>query len=106
MKIHNVLPWFNNCNCSPLLLIVAGFSALWVDEHKTRFRTVRQYLKSDFKLHVQENNSCPDHCWTYALSPKDSCNHPHDVHCEICDDLRLLLNEVEFSISSVDTKYK
>ena len=65
-----------------------------------------QYLKSDFKLHFQENNSCPDHCWTYALSPKDSCNHPHDVHCEICDDLRLLLNEVEFSISSVDTKYK
>ncbi|CAF1193962.1 unnamed protein product [Didymodactylos carnosus] len=53
-------------------------------------RQGRQYLKSDFKLHVSESSDIADHCICHALSdPSDKafrskCNHDHSNTCKDC----------------------
>ncbi|CAG2207805.1 unnamed protein product [Mytilus edulis] len=48
------------------------------------------YMKTDYKLHVQEENQCATHCRTWLLSdPKNLafqsiCNHHHLFKCEKC----------------------
>ncbi|CAG2218847.1 unnamed protein product [Mytilus edulis] len=58
------------------------------------------YMKTDFRLHVQESDMCADHCIKWSLSdPKDEnfqskCNHTHSLHCDRCQ----ILKEIELKL--------
>ncbi|KAK3738101.1 hypothetical protein QZH41_013835, partial [Actinostola sp. cb2023] len=61
----------------------------------------KQYLKSDFKVHVSSSSAVADHCSTYALSDvkesrfSSSCNHVHDKTCSQCEDLTHVLRDTQ-----------
>ena len=86
---------------------------LLIDAHeKTRLTTelqrAKQYLKSDFKLHVSRSLHIPDHCILFALSKRhsqlysSSCDHNHGEICRDCTNLK----SVVFDIKEVIHKYK
>lgn len=60
--------------------------------------TSKVYLKTDFKLHVQIEDPCADHCIKYALSDgssphlQDQCQH--SCHSVVCDRCSLFPNAV------------
>lgn len=48
------------------------------------------YLKTDFKLHLQVDDPCPNHCLSFALSDstdasfQKSCTTDHSLRCDRC----------------------
>ena len=64
----------------------------------------KQYLKSDFKLHVSRSSRIPDHCILFALSETrsqyyaSSCDHDHDEVCVECTNLKSVLFEIKVQI--------
>ncbi|XP_078349668.1 uncharacterized protein LOC144634549 [Oculina patagonica] len=66
----------------------------------------KQYLKSDFKVHVSEASSVADHCSTYALNDiKESqlqtpCQHTHDQSCWQCENLLSVLQSIKGYLSN------
>ncbi|CAB4013395.1 Hypothetical predicted protein, partial [Paramuricea clavata] len=60
----------------------------------------KQYLKTDFKVHVAQTSSTADHCLSLALSDSkekrlhEPCDHPHDKSCQSCEQLKTL-NELK-----------
>ncbi|CAF0765842.1 unnamed protein product [Didymodactylos carnosus] len=65
------------------------------------FKRDRQYLKSDFKVHVSKSSTIGDHCVTYAVSDKSTkefrqlCDHKHDDICIDCANLSNTLVNIE-----------
>lgn len=63
------------------------------------------YVKTDFKLHVQTQDPCPDHCLRFALSDvsnshlKVNCQHNHNLSCDRCNLLPDAVNELKQLIS-------
>lgn len=61
-----------------------------MDEVEGMLKKHRIYLKTDYKLHLQRHDRCPDHCISFALSdPKIKefscdCTHQHDLVCDRC----------------------
>ena len=45
----------------------------WVEMTKTQLYKIKQYLRTDYKLHVKLNTSIPDHCINFALSDPQNC---------------------------------
>ena len=73
----------------------------WCADAKRRLQEGKHYLKTDYRVHCQEESSpCKDHCRTFALSdPSDKefqgeCNHEHDLVCNMCEELKDVLNDV------------
>lgn len=66
------------------------------------------YLKTDFKAHIADQDECPDHCCSYALSDiKDSafsaeCNHEHTLQCNRCYQLDCVLDQMKQEISAAN----
>ena len=67
----------------------------WCVATKQRLQEGKQYLKTDYLVHCNEENSpCKDHCRPFALSdPEDeafqaNCDHVHDLSCSMCKDLK------------------
>ena len=63
-------------------------------------KRARQYLKSDYKVHITRESPISDHCLACALSdPKETDfqerPHQHSHFCDECDNLRYTLNEIE-----------
>ncbi|CAC5385451.1 unnamed protein product [Mytilus coruscus] len=60
----------------------------------------KQYLKHDFKIHMEEKNDIKDHCMTFYLNDKDlhfkneCCNHQHLSGYPKCLQLSDLLEEI------------
>ncbi|CAC5387913.1 unnamed protein product [Mytilus coruscus] len=60
----------------------------------------KRYMKTDYKVHVSEENEVADHCRKYALSStkeehfKKKCNHDHNKVCESCEQLQELLHGI------------
>ncbi|CAC5365693.1 unnamed protein product [Mytilus coruscus] len=60
----------------------------------------KRYMKTDYKVHVSEENEVADHCRKYALSStkeehfKEKCNHDHNKVCESCEQLKELLHGI------------
>ncbi|XP_062585989.1 uncharacterized protein LOC134247668 [Saccostrea cucullata] len=69
----------------------------------------KQYLRTDFKIHVSHGSEEADHCMVHALSDAkegtfmEECRHCHDMGCESCEQLKDLLTFLEniFSNSSI-----
>ncbi|CAF4596822.1 unnamed protein product, partial [Didymodactylos carnosus] len=75
-----------------------------IDEQQRLIKNLkrgRQYLKSDFKVHVSKSSTIGDHCVTYAVSDKSTqefrqlCDHKHDDICIDCANLSNTLMNIE-----------
>ncbi|VDI54148.1 Hypothetical predicted protein [Mytilus galloprovincialis] len=74
------------------------------DEILSKLKKSKIYLKTDYKLHVQKNDRCADHCINWALSDTKEkeyaveCDHLHDLVCDRCnllpDVLQMLIDRV------------
>lgn len=79
----------------------------WSQSVSERLKHGKNYLKLDFKSHVDKSDWCGDHCISYSLSdPKNEkhqsqCTHDHDLACERCEDLRNALSEINEKINNV-----
>ena len=86
-------------------------SGSWVKEVQESLCNVRQYLKSDYKLHITLENNCADHCRAYALSDsklefRKKCVHKHDMTCDRCDLMKDTLSTIQSAVSSKDTNIR
>lgn len=82
-------------------------AASWVKETQESLCQIRQYLKSDFKLHVTLEDHCADNCRTFALSDsnlefKTKCSHKHNVTCDRCEMLKNTLLAIQKAVSSTN----
>lgn len=72
-------------------------------EISTKLTASRVYMKTDYKLHVEQSSLCADHCIDWSLSdPSDkdfqnTCQHKHTLKCDRCE----LIKEVELQLNSV-----
>lgn len=73
---------------------------------KTRLLNGRHYLKTDFKLNIELDNRCPDHCMKFALSDGTICEHEHDWVCNRCDDLLSIFDDFSKPLQSEETKFR
>ncbi|CAC5382469.1 unnamed protein product [Mytilus coruscus] len=70
-----------------------GRSNAILKECKEKLQSSKLYLKTEYKLHLERESRCPDHCINFALSDKTNrnltsqcCNHDHDMSCDRCND--------------------
>ncbi|XP_062603565.1 uncharacterized protein LOC134265362 [Saccostrea cucullata] len=79
-------------------------------ECKEKLQSSKLYIKSEYKLHIQKENSCADHLF-YALSDGtnlnlcQSCTHEHDVLCQRCNDLDEAVTSLRSLVSENNGKY-
>jgi hypothetical protein len=70
----------------------------------------RNYLKNDFKMHVQSNSEIADHCITFALSDmsdsdwQGKCDHYHHLECDQCLILKKTLNDLRLNLGVCSMK--
>lgn len=73
-------------------------------EFESGLKRAKQYIKSDFKLHIARSSRCADHCIPFALSEQNSrffllsCDHEHDEICIECTNLRNIFFHIETAI--------
>ena len=82
-------------------LVHFGVDVKWSQLINKRLQKAKQYLKTDYKVHCQENESpCADHCGAFALSDsvdeafQVKCSHQHTMSCENCENLKSTLEEI------------
>ncbi|CAG2256851.1 unnamed protein product [Mytilus edulis] len=71
----------------------------------------KRYLKTDFKVHISELATVPDHCSIFALSDKEEafsclCGHNHEMVCCNCEQISELLSSLNSLIANSDLKEK
>ncbi len=65
-----------------------------------KLNAYRNYLKLEYKLHVQLKSNVADHCMTHALSDSadsnlaESCGHEHNAQCPNCEQGYQVLTEM------------
>lgn len=70
-----------------------------------RLKSGKNYLKSDFKVHISTDSPCADHCGTFALSTAEpefhsNCFHEHSLSCDRCEELKSTILQLELFVSS------
>ncbi len=82
-------------------LVHLGMDIQWSQSVIKRLHKAKEYLKTDYKAHCQEDDSlCADHCTMFALSdPEDEafqvkCAHQHTLVCDNCENLKSTLEEL------------
>ena len=78
---------------------------------KRRLKSVRQYLKNDYKIHLARESPCPDHYRQFALSSSEpefhgSCAHHHTVNCDRCKDLKNVIADLQLVFDSQEVKFR
>lgn len=72
-------------------------------EISTKLTASKIYMKTDYKLHVEQSSLCADHCTEWRLSDPSNrdfqniCLHQHTLKCDRCE----LIKEVELQLNSV-----
>ncbi|CAC5403174.1 unnamed protein product [Mytilus coruscus] len=70
----------------------------------------KQYLKHDFKIHLEEKTDIKNHCMTFSLNDKDlhfkneCCDHQHLSGCPKCLQLSDLLDEIRRRVQLLETE--
>lgn len=84
-----------------------GVEKTWAIETKKRLKNAKLYLSVNYPTHCSmESSLCKDHCVNFALSdPKEKCfqqpcNHNHVMKCDECEDLKLVITDIEDIIQS------
>ncbi|KAL9983008.1 hypothetical protein ACROYT_G005129 [Oculina patagonica] len=82
-----------------------GKEKQWCLEARQKLRDAKRYLKTEFRVNCQPNNStCADHCRNFALSDpvepefQKSCSHQHLSTCDDCQGLKKVLQELRLEI--------
>ena len=85
----------------------ASANTEWSVKIKERLNQGKRYLKTDYKVHCKEDSSpCADHCRVFALSDesdnafKQECEHPQNLQCDLCEDLKSVLEEIEICLKN------
>lgn len=85
----------------------AGADPEWSVNVKEKLNDGKKYLKTNYKVHCKEDGSpCADHCRAFALSDpsieafKQECNHQHNLQCDMCEGLKLVVGEIENSLQN------
>ncbi len=83
----------------------------WAKELQEKLKSSKNYLKTDYKLHIAAESRCADHCRLHALSDtgkefQGKCLHEHDVACDRCETLESTLAEIEVAVSSDKTQLR
>lgn len=74
-----------------------GLSANDANELKKDLQNSRNYLKTDYKVHVSSTSRVADHCSTFSLNQigdscwQTSCDHDHDEKCDRCELIKITL---------------
>ncbi|CAF1459416.1 unnamed protein product [Rotaria sordida] len=72
-----------------------GLAASDAAELKRDLQNGRNYLKTDYKVHVSCSSTVPDHCSIFSLSDpinkcwQNICDHNHDQQCDRCELLKI-----------------
>ncbi|KXJ05912.1 hypothetical protein AC249_AIPGENE28663 [Exaiptasia diaphana] len=91
-------------------LVENGGDKEWGVATEKQVKEVKRYFKTDFKPHMSREEHCADHCMTHALSDdkkpefQTKCKHKHDVECERCESLEVVLDEIRAKINSADIR--
>ncbi|CAC5373959.1 unnamed protein product [Mytilus coruscus] len=84
-----------------------GISHESVEKLKDSLHVINQFLKFEYKLHLNKLDGCTDHCTTYALSDPSipcfasSCEHQHDANCDKCSLVDNVLDLITTELSKV-----
>jgi hypothetical protein len=86
----------------------------WSKQLKLKLKDCRQYLTTDYKLHVKKVSRVSDHCAQHALSDpsdeqlqnqctKDSENlqHVHDQLCQRCETCRTVIIDLQDNVKAM-----
>lgn len=84
----------------------SGLSKSSVDEIKKRLLDGRNYLKIDYKLNLELDSRCADHCMTYSLSDKNVCVGDHDQVCERCEALQSVFEDIETALNGNEIQFR
>jgi hypothetical protein len=86
-----------------------GLTASDAAELKRDLQKSRNYLKSDYKVHVSCSSPVPDHCSVFALSDctnkwwQQNCDHDHGQQCDRCELLKITLAKIRAFIEQHQT---
>ena len=77
----------------------------WAIDLQGKLKASKNYLKTDFKVHITDESRCTDHCRAHALSDsmpefQRKCFHEHNEICDRCEALESSLTEIEVIVSS------
>ncbi|KAK3745426.1 hypothetical protein QZH41_010250, partial [Actinostola sp. cb2023] len=78
----------------------------WVKFAQKKIKEAKRYLKTEFKGHVNREESCDEHCTVHPLSDPDdpllqvTCQHLHDVECINCMSLDNVIMEIDHKITA------
>ena len=77
----------------------------WAIDLKGKLKASKNYLKTDYKVHITDESRCADHCRAHALSDsipefQQKCFHEHNEICDRCESLEGSLAEIEVAVSS------
>ena len=62
-----------------------------------RLKAAHLYLKSEFRLHIDDESQCGDHCMQFALSSTPR-THAHNSTCQSCNLIREVLADIDMAI--------
>ncbi|CAF1219802.1 unnamed protein product [Didymodactylos carnosus] len=85
-----------------------GLSTSDATSIKKNLQASKNYLKTDYKTHVQRHSSISDHCSTFALSDtsekswREECDHDHDDVCDRCELLKETIQSIECGINKLN----
>ncbi|XP_078671137.1 uncharacterized protein LOC144911185 [Branchiostoma floridae x Branchiostoma belcheri] len=78
----------------------------WVKTQTAILRSMKRYLKGDYKVHVSQEAMVAEHCRKYALSDHEedhfraTCSHEHTESCEACQSLHEMFDCLEESFTT------
>ncbi|CAB3993489.1 Hypothetical predicted protein [Paramuricea clavata] len=78
-----------------------GCDQVLINSCEAALKAGKQYIKTDYKVHVSEASNVPDHCCVHALSDQkqplfsSKCNHLHDHSCSSCKQLNSTLASIK-----------
>ena len=92
-------------------ILFLGLQEEGTKDMKRRLKSVRQYLKNDYKIHLTRESPCPDHYRQFALSSSEpefhgSCAHHHTVNCDRCKDLKNVIADLQLVFDPQEVKFR
>ena len=94
-----------------IYILFLGLQDEGTKDMKRRLKSVRQYLKNGYKIHLARESPCPDHYRQFALSSSEpefhgSCAHHHTVNCDRCKDLKNVIADLQLVFDSQEVKFR
>ena len=95
-----------------IYILFLGLQEEGTKDMTRRLKSARQYLKTDYKIHLARESPCPDHCRQFASSSSEpefhgSRAHQHTVNCcDRCEDLKNVIADLQLVFDSEEVKFR